>query len=228
MTYPFKRNNANTTSKPPATKFNPFRTVFIDRLLDEKETISLLESPPVTQKAQWKLRSFLHCEKKLRSKLNSYSEAVLISVVGKDFDFNTHVANDQAESYVETFKLAFRNVRWLSPLGHFDKQGNDVTRKVRAASQPPNLAFMLVEARMYLGQLHSAFNATALFTHQYYLPLPQSYKTTGSSTPGRGVEKFHDSSATEVVEDIDEPGAGVFYFARTYGAETSDGGSRKK
>ena len=152
----------------------------------------------------------------------------LISVVGKYFDFNTHVANDQAESYVENFNLAFGNVRWLSPLGYFDKQGNDVTRKVRVSSCPPNLAFLLIEACMYLGQLHSAFNATALFTHQYYLPQPQSYKTTGSSTPGRGVEKFHDSSATEVVEDIDEPGAGVFYFARTYGAETSDGGSRKK
>ena len=172
MTYPFKLNNANTTSKPPVTKFNPFRTVFIDRVLDGKETISLLESPPVTQKAQWKLRSFLHCEKKLRPKLNSYSAAALISVVGKHFDFNTHVANDQAESYVETFKLAFGNVRWLSPLGYFDKQGNDVTRKVRVASRPPNLAFMLVEARMQLGQLHSAFDTTALFTHQYYLPLP--------------------------------------------------------
>ena len=210
ITYPFKLNDANTTSKPPVTKFNPFRTVFIDRVLDGKETLSLLESSPVTQKAQWKLRSFLHCDKKLRPKLNSYSAAALISVVAIYFDFNIHVANNQAESYVETFKLAFRNFRWLSPIGYFDKQGNDVTRKVRAAIRPPNLAFILVEARMYLGQLHSTFNETVLFTHQYYLLLPQSCQTIGSSRLERGVEDFQDSNATEEVEDTDEPGAGFF------------------
>ena len=72
---------------------------------------------------------------------------------------------------------------------------------------------------MHLGQLHSAFDATALFTHQYYLPQPQSYKTTGSSTPGSGAEKFNDSNDTEIaedtdatyiVEDTDEPGTGIF------------------
>ena len=111
MPYPFKHNNGNTTSKPPVTKFNPFRTVFIDRVLDGKKTIFLLELLPVTQKAQWKLRSFLHCEKKIRPKLNSYSTGALISVVGKHFDFNTHVTNHQAESHIENFKLAFGNVR---------------------------------------------------------------------------------------------------------------------
>ena len=88
MTYPFNLNNANTSSKPPDTKFNPFRKVFIDYVLDGKDTISLFESLPVTQKAYWKLHSVLYCEKKLRLKLNSYSAAVLISVVGKNFDFN--------------------------------------------------------------------------------------------------------------------------------------------
>ena len=100
------------------------------------------------------------------------------------------MANIQAESYVKNFKLAFGNIWWLSSIGYFDKQGNNVTRKVRAASGPPNLAFMLVYARMYLGQLHSAFNETSLFTHQYYLPLPQSCQTIDSSTPERGVELF--------------------------------------
>ena len=64
--------------------------------MDGKEEISLLEAPLITRKAQWKLRSFLHCEKKLRPKLKSYSAAALISIVGKVFDFDTHVANDQA------------------------------------------------------------------------------------------------------------------------------------
>ena len=119
------------------------------------------------------------------------------------------MANDQTESYVETFKLAFGNVRWLSPIGYFDKQENDITRKVRAVSRPPKLAFMLVEARMYLGKLHSTFNGTALFTHQYYLPVPQSYQTIGSSTPDRGAEFFQNLNAIETVEDTNEPGTGV-------------------
>ena len=98
-------------------------------------------------------------------------------------------------------------------------------RKVRAASRPPNLVFILVEVRIYLGKIYSAFNETALFTHQYFLSLPQSYQTIGSSTPERGVENFQDSNATEVVGDTDEPGAGFFNFATVHGAETSDGRS---
>ena len=63
---------------------------------------------------------------------------------------------------------------------------------------------------MYFGHLHSAFNATSLFTHRYYLPLPQSYQMIGSSTPERGVEDFQDSKTTEAVKDTYEPGARGF------------------
>ena len=76
---------------------------------------------------------------------------------------------------------------------------------------------MLVEARIYLGQLYSAFNGTILFTHQYYLPLTQSYQTIGSSTPERGAEFFQNSNATETVENTDEPGAGVFILPERTG-----------
>ena len=88
-------------------------------------------------------------------------------------------------------------------------------RKIRAASRPPNLAFMLAEARIYLGQLHSAFDGTSLFTYQYYLLLPQSYQMIASSTPERGVEFFQNPNATETVEDTDEPGARVCLFCQS-------------
>ena len=70
---------------------------------------------------------------------------MLISVVGKYFDFNKHVANNQVESYVSPFNLTFDSIQWLSSIEYFDKQGNDTTRKVRAARRPPNLAFMYLE-----------------------------------------------------------------------------------
>ena len=113
---------------------------------------------------------------KIRPKLKSYSAAALISVFGKHFDLNTHVASDQAESYVCMFKQAFGSIQWLSPLGYYGKQGNDVTSKVRLKRRPPNLAYILVEARMAMVMLHDEFDAKDIFTHQYYLSLPQSYR----------------------------------------------------
>ena len=102
----------------------------------------------------------------MRPKLKSYSAAALISIFGKHFDLNTHVANDQAESYVRVFKQAFGSIQWLSPLGYYDKQKNDVTSKVRLERRPLILAYMLVEARMEMPQLYDTFDTMEVFTHR--------------------------------------------------------------
>ena len=112
MSYPFlNRNPPNTSAgKSPSAMFNTFKTIFIDRLIDGKEKVSLLEAPPIGKKPQWKLHSFLQYKKKLRLKLELYSAAAIISVSWKGFDVNTHVANDQTEDYVKKIKTAFGNI----------------------------------------------------------------------------------------------------------------------
>ena len=64
-------------------------------------------------------------------------------------------------------------MQWLTPLGYYENFCNNATSKVRKERLPSNLAFVLVEERMSLLQLHTAFNTTGEFTHQYYLLLPQ-------------------------------------------------------
>ena len=71
----------------------------------------------------------------------------------------------------------------MSPLGYYDIKGNNVTGSVRKERRPPNLAYMLIEASIPLKMLHSVFAANDVFTHQYYLPLPQSYKVPPTKTP---------------------------------------------
>ena len=98
MSYPYyKRTDAGTA---PSPSFNLFKTVFGDRTIDGTEIVSLLESPSVSNKLQWKIRSFLHVERKLRPKLDKYSAAALISVFGKHLDVTNHVANNKADSHV--------------------------------------------------------------------------------------------------------------------------------
>ena len=142
MSYPYQRNNANTTRKL-AVQLNPFKTVYVDRKIDGKERIALLEAPPIARKAQWKLRSFLHCEKKLCLKLKTYAAAALISVFGEHFDFTTRVANYQAEVYVEELKKAFGNVQCLTPHAYYDKDGKNITASVRDKRRLPNFASSL-------------------------------------------------------------------------------------
>jgi len=96
MSYPFSANRGYNNAS--STSFNPFKTQFRDYLIDGKETVSLLEAPPITRKVQWKLRSFMCCEAKLRPKITTHSADSLISVIGQHFDVNTHVATTQAES----------------------------------------------------------------------------------------------------------------------------------
>ena len=187
MSYPFKQSlAASRTNAVNSAPFNPFKTRFIDRVIDGKETVQLLEAPPVTRKAQWKLRSFIHCEKKLRPKLETYSAAALIAIFGHHFDINTHVASDQAETYVNRFKKAFGQVDDLVPLGYFDIKGVNVTGKVRDEKRPPNLAYVLVEAHVPLQKIHQVFSPSDMFTRQYYLALPQSYKTLTPAPTGAG------------------------------------------
>ena len=118
----------------------------------------------------------MHYKKKLHPKLKTYSASALISGFGKHFDITTHVANDQTDTYVQQINAAFGEVKYLSPLGYFDSKGNNVTSQVRKEKRPENLAYMLVEASIPLQDLHRVFTSTDVFTHQYYLPLPQSYK----------------------------------------------------
>ena len=90
MSYPFPANRGSNNAS--STSFNPFKTRFRDYLIDGKETVSLLEAPPITRKAQWKLRSFMYYEEKLRPKLFTHSAPSISSINGQIFDVNTHVA----------------------------------------------------------------------------------------------------------------------------------------
>ena len=171
MSYPFPKPTASLSSS-----FNPFKTTFKNYVIDGKETVSLLEAPAITRKPQWKLRSFMHCEKKIRPKLNAYPATTLISVFGRHFDVNTHVAIEQADSYVLEFDKTFANLENLTPLGYYNHAGMEITGEVRNTKRPPNLAFVLVEANIKMNILHKAFDNDE-YTMQYYLKLPQSYST---------------------------------------------------
>ena len=149
--------------------------------------MSLLEVPPINHEAQWKLHSLLHCENKLRPKLELYSAAALISVLGKHFEVNTHVANNQADDYLSRFCRSFSNVEYLSPIGYFDITGEDVTHKMWKEKRLPNLAFVLVDADIPLSHLHDSFQPDDVFNFRYYLRLSQTHKvmtTTQSMTMG--------------------------------------------
>jgi len=98
MTLPFP---ANRGSNNVSTPFNPFKTRFCDYLVDGKETVSLLEAPPITRKTQWKLRSCMNYVVKLRPKIKTHSADSLISVIGNHFHVNTHVATTQAKQREE-------------------------------------------------------------------------------------------------------------------------------
>lgn len=73
-------------------------------MIDGKETVPLLEAPPINRKPQWELRSFMHAEEKLTPILEKHGAAALVSVFGNHFDINTHVASEEAEEYVQCFK----------------------------------------------------------------------------------------------------------------------------
>ena len=143
MLYLSNRTNTNATAgKPTTSSFSPFNTIFIDRMIDGKETVALLEAPPISRKTQWKLRIFLHVEKKLLPKLKLYSAAALISVFGYHFGVNTHVTNDQPDTYIVQFERAFGDLRYLQPLGYFDTRGQDVTCNVQKSKPLPNLTYV--------------------------------------------------------------------------------------
>ena len=99
MSYLFLICNPPNTSacKPPSAMFNPFKTIFIDRLIDGKETVSLLSAPPFTMMPQWKFISFMHAEEKLRPKLEKYGAFTLIYVSGDHFDINTSIVSEEVE-----------------------------------------------------------------------------------------------------------------------------------
>lgn len=57
--------------------------------------------------------TFFTPRKKLLPKHWSYLVAALISAFGHHFDMSTHVANDQADVYVDQFKNAFGDIHYL-------------------------------------------------------------------------------------------------------------------
>ena len=176
MSYPYSER------RPTGKSYNPFQTQFTDHVIDGKETVKLLEAPPITRKPQWKLRSFMHAEEKLTPKLKKYGAAALISVFGNHFDINTHVASEEAEDYVRCFKKSLFSVDNLSPMGYYNDAGADLTRKVRKDTRPPNLAFVLAEVSVPLRSLHTTFAESRPFHQQFYLKLPQTFKVQLSSS----------------------------------------------
>ena len=102
MYYPFSANRV--TNNASSNTSNPFKTQFRDHIIDAKETVSLLEAPPITRNAQWKLRSFMYYKAKLCPKIITHSADSLILVIGQHFEVNTHVATAQAESYAEKIR----------------------------------------------------------------------------------------------------------------------------
>ena len=104
MSYPYSKRYAASKS------YNPYHPRFTEHVIDGKETVKLLEAPPITRKPQWKLRSFMHAQEKLTPKLKNRDAASLISVFGNHFDLDTHIASEEAEEYVCRFKEALISV----------------------------------------------------------------------------------------------------------------------
>ena len=136
-----------------------------------------------------------------------YPASTLISVFGKHFEANTHVANDQADNYLPHFRCSFSNVKYLSPLGYFNLAGEDATHKVCKEKRPPSLAFVLVDADILLSHLHEFLKKEDVYNFWYYLRLPQKHKVatapqglmTGASTTTAAVPSVSTPSATYTV-----------------------------
>ena len=150
MSYPYSR-------RITAGKYNPFQPKFTEHIVDGKETVTLLEAPPITRKPQGKLRSFMHAAEKLTPKLKKHDAVSLISVFGNHFDLNTHVASEEAEEYVRRFKDSLFLVKNLSPMGYYDDMGTDLASKVRKDTRPADLTYVLVEASISLCELNKTF-----------------------------------------------------------------------
>ena len=160
MSYPYSKR------RPTGKPYNPFQTHFTEHVIDGKETVKLLEAPPITRKPQWKLRSFMHAEEKLTPKLKKYDAATLISIFGNHFEINTHVASEEAEEYVRRFETALLSVDNLSPMGYFN-DATDLTCKIRNELRPPNLAYVMVETSVPLKTPQKMFAADKSFNQQF-------------------------------------------------------------
>ena len=133
----------------------------------------------------------------------------MITIFGHHFDVNTHIANDQVDTYVDQFKNAFGDIHYLQPLGYFDTKGRDVTGDVHINKRPPNLAYVLVQAKMPLGKIHSTFGPDELFTHQYYLALPQTYNATLPPAPPEKLAAAPTAEEKKGTDDKDNKNVGT-------------------
>ena len=85
---------------------------------------------------------------------------------------------------MEKFKSSFGDVDNMSPLGYFNSSGTNMAKKVRLILRPVDLSYMVVETKIKLAILHEVFDVDNVFSHQYYLHLPQTCKSIPTPTSG--------------------------------------------
>ena len=50
MSYPYSKRSTNAAKVPAPPSFNPYQTKFNEYVLEGKDTVSLLEAPPIGRK----------------------------------------------------------------------------------------------------------------------------------------------------------------------------------
>ena len=99
MPYPYSQRCRTATAKVANVSCNPYLTIYLEYVIECKDSVSLLNGPPVGREPQRKLSSVLHNENKIRSEPLSYSASALIAVFGRQLDIDTHIVAEQAEGY---------------------------------------------------------------------------------------------------------------------------------
>jgi len=172
----FTTMSSNIRSSLSSTRRLPANAVAYEvRLINSSEKVKLLRAPSIESDVVWKARSLQFACTALRKRLGSpHSAEDLISVISEHFPAITQQAELDAEAIVTKFRGCFGDVTYLSPLGFFNANGDDVTEKIHKTRRPVNVCFLETKFELPLSRLGAPFSVYQRCDMSYWLHLPQS------------------------------------------------------
>ena len=103
-----------------------------------------------------------------------HSAENLIAIISEHFPAGTKQTEHDVEAIIAKFRSYFGDVTFLSPLGFYDSNGDDVTDKIYHSPQPVNACFLETKFELHLSRLGAPFSVYQRCTMTYWLHLPQS------------------------------------------------------
>ena len=168
--------SSNIRSSLSSTRRLPANAVAYEvRLINSSEKVKLLRAPSIESDVVLKARSLQFACTALRKRLGSpHSAEDLISVISEHFPASTQQAELDAEAIVTKFRGCFGDVTYLSPLGFFNANGDDVTEKIHKTPRPANVCSLETKFELPLSRLGAPFLVYQRCDMSYWLHLPQS------------------------------------------------------